>query len=80
MKLIQFNYLFKLNKNQILEPYEICFICSQILFNFSQILCFSLLRISFIARYVYTYEEFVFATAMQQNYRDRTKNTDNKKN
>ncbi len=35
---------------------------------------------SFIARYVYTYEEFVFvteATAVQQN--DRTKNTENKK-
>ncbi len=38
---------------------------------------------SFIARYVYTYEEFVFmtdATAAQQNDSDRTKNTDNKKN
>ncbi len=38
---------------------------------------------SFIARYVYTYEEFVFvteATAVQQNDSDRTKNTDNKKN
>ncbi len=38
------------------------------------------IRISFIARYVYTYEEFVFmteATAVQQN--DRTKNTDNDK-
>ncbi len=38
---------------------------------------------SFIARYVYTYEEFVFiteATATQQNDSDRTKNTDNKKN
>ncbi len=37
---------------------------------------------SFIARYVYTYEEFVFvteATAVQQNDSDRT-NTDNKKN
>ncbi len=36
---------------------------------------------SFIARYVYTYKEFVFvteATAMQQNDSDRTKNTDNK--
>ncbi len=38
---------------------------------------------SFIARYVYTYKEFVFmteATAVQQNDSDRTKkNTDNKK-
>ncbi len=37
---------------------------------------------SFIARYVYTYEEFVFvteATAVQQNDSDRTKNTENKK-
>ncbi len=37
---------------------------------------------SFIGRYVYTYEEFVFmteATAAQQNDCDRTKNTDNKK-
>ncbi len=37
---------------------------------------------SFIARHVYTYEEFVFmteATAVQQNNSDRTKNTDNKK-
>ncbi len=33
---------------------------------------------SFIARYVYTYEEFVFvseATAVQQNDSDRTKKT-----
>ncbi len=40
-----------------------------------------IIRMSFIARYVYTYEEFVFvteATAMQQNDSDRTKNTDNK--
>ncbi len=40
---------------------------------------------SFIARYVYTYKEFVFvteATAVQHNDSDRTKqkNTDNKKN
>ncbi len=38
---------------------------------------------SFIARYVYTYKEFVFmteATAAQQNDSDRTKNTDSKKN
>ncbi len=37
---------------------------------------------SFIARYVYTYEEFVFvieATVVQQNNSDRTKNTNNKK-
>ncbi len=37
---------------------------------------------SFIARYVYTYEEFVFVTeasTVQQNDSDRTKNTDNKK-
>ncbi len=37
---------------------------------------------SFIARYVYTYEELVFvteATAVQQNDSDRTKNTNNKK-
>ncbi len=36
----------------------------------------TLVRISFIARYVYTYEEFVFvteATAVQQNDSDRTK-------
>jgi len=34
---------------------------------------------NFIARYVYTYEEFVFVTeAVQQS--DRTKNTNNKKN
>ncbi len=36
---------------------------------------------SFIAKYVYTYEEFVFmteATAVQQNDSDRTENTDNK--
>ncbi len=35
------------------------------------------IRMSFIARYVYTYEEFVFmteATAVQQNDSDRTKN------
>ncbi len=42
------------------------------------------IRMSFIARYVYTYEEFVFMTeapAAQQNDSDRTKkNTDNKKN
>ncbi len=41
------------------------------------------IRMSFIARYVYTYEEFVFmteATAAQQNDSDRTKNTDNKNN
>ncbi len=34
------------------------------------------IRMSFIARYVYTYEEFVFvteATAAQQNESDRTK-------
>ncbi len=38
---------------------------------------------SFITRYVYTYDEFVFmteASAVQQNGSDRTKNTDNKKN
>ncbi len=38
---------------------------------------------SFIARYVYTYEELVFvteATAVQQNDSDRTKNTNNKEN
>ncbi len=37
---------------------------------------------SFIARYVYTYEEFVFVTEafVQQNDSDRTKNTDNKNN
>ncbi len=37
---------------------------------------------SFIARYVYTFEEFVFvieATAVQQIDTDRTKNIDNKK-
>ncbi len=37
---------------------------------------------NFIARYVYTYKEFVFlteATAAQQNDSDRTINTDNKK-
>ncbi len=37
---------------------------------------------AFIARYVYTYEEFVFVTeasTVQQNDSDRTKNTDNKK-
>ncbi len=36
---------------------------------------------SFIARYLYTYEEFVSvteATAVQQNDSDRTKNTNNK--
>ncbi len=36
------------------------------------------IRMSFIARYVYTYEEFVFmseATAVQQNDSDRTKKT-----
>ncbi len=41
------------------------------------------IRMSFIARYVYTYEEFVFmteATAVQQNDSDITKNTDNKNN
>ncbi len=41
------------------------------------------IRMNFIARYVYTYEEFVFmteATAVQQNDSDRTKNTDNKNN
>ncbi len=35
------------------------------------------IKMSFIARYVYTYEEFVFmteATAAQQNDSDRTKN------
>ncbi len=40
------------------------------------------IRMSFIAWYVYTYEEFVFlteATAVQQNDSDRTKNTNNKK-
>ncbi len=34
-----------------------------------------------LARYVYTYEEFVFVTeasTVQQNDSDRTKNTDNK--
>ncbi len=38
---------------------------------------------SFIARYGYTYEEFVLVTeasTVQQNDSDRTKNTDNKKN
>ncbi len=36
---------------------------------------------SFIARYIYTYEECVFLTeAEEQNDSDRTKNTDNKKN
>ncbi len=38
---------------------------------------------SFIARYFYTYEEFVFmteATAAQKNDSDRKKNTDNKMN
>ncbi len=37
---------------------------------------------SFISRYVYTYEEFVFvteATAVQQNDSDRRKKTDNKR-
>ncbi len=37
---------------------------------------------SFIARYVYTYEEFLFvteATALQQNDSDWIKNTNNKK-
>ncbi len=37
---------------------------------------------SFIARFVYTYEEFVFmteATAVQQNDSDKTKKTDNTK-
>ncbi len=35
---------------------------------------------NFIARYVYTYEEFVFVTeAVQQSDGDRTKNTNNKK-
>ncbi len=41
------------------------------------------IRMSFIARYVYTYEKFVVmteATAVQQNDSYRTKNTDNKKN
>ncbi len=36
------------------------------------------IRMSFIARYVYIYEEFVFvseATAVQQNDSDRTKKT-----
>ncbi len=40
------------------------------------------IRMSFIARYVYRYKEFVFvteATEVQQNDSDRTKNTDNKK-
>ncbi len=40
------------------------------------------IRMSFIARYVYTYEEFVFmteATAVQQKDSNRTK-TDKKKN
>ncbi len=39
-------------------------------------------EIAFIARYVYTYEAFVFVTeasTVQQNDSDRTKNTDNKK-
>ncbi len=35
---------------------------------------------SFIARYVYTYEEFVFMTEAQPHDSDRTKNTDNKNN
>ncbi len=39
-------------------------------------------RIRFIARYVYTYEEFVFVTeatnTVQQNYSDRTKTLTNK--
>ncbi len=35
---------------------------------------------NFIARYVYTYEEFVFVTeAVQPSDSDRTKNTNNKK-
>ncbi len=41
------------------------------------------IRMSFIARYVYTNEEFVFmteATTVQQNDSDRTKKTDNKNN
>ncbi len=40
------------------------------------------IRMSFIARYVYTYEEFVFVTeasTVQPNDSDRTKNTDIKK-
>ncbi len=39
------------------------------------------IRMSFIGRYVYTYEEFVFMTeptAAQLNDSDRTKNTDDK--
>ncbi len=43
---------------------------------------FPQIRMSFIARYVYTYKEFVFmteATAAQQNDSDRTK-THNKNN
>ncbi len=33
---------------------------------------------SFIARHVYTHEEFVFVTEAPQNDSDSTKNTDNK--
>ncbi len=43
--------------------------------------CCIRIRMSFIARYIYTYEEFVYvteATAVQQNDSDGTKNTNNK--
>ncbi len=47
-----------------------------VLISHLQYFCYFLIRMSFIARYVYTYEELVFmteATAVQQNDSDRTK-------
>ncbi len=55
-----------------------CFRCVVTCFYFAACFRIRRIRISFIARYVYTYEEFVFmteATAMQQNDSDRTKKT-----
>ncbi len=66
---------------------HVCFNVNNIVLNYKNVLCKMIpfqelinaacrIRESFIARYVYTYEEFVFvteATTVQQNDSDRTK-------
>ncbi len=52
------------------------FLCFRDVKRYEEIAWSFRIRMSFIARYVYTYEEFVFmteATAAQQNDSDRTK-------
>ncbi len=67
-------YIFFLFKTYIFSSYKQKGVCvCHILIIIDYQLKVIRLRMSFIGRYVYTYKEFVFVTAVQQNDSDRTK-------